>query len=207
MRSRLPLRNARSVNSPGSASRAPAAIARPSTACSTTGLPWPVISTTCSPVYECGAGKNVATTSSSADALSTRCTRVNVACRGCSASPRSRNSPARLSARGPLSLTTPNAPRPGGVAIATMVSSVANMGGGWRSVVTTNHQLLTIFSGDDHRLHERIADALGRHGRILGDGKVDDAALVRIERAHFLRHAARPRLLGDALRHRPHFGS
>jgi len=39
MRSRLPLRNARSVNSPGSASRAPALIALLTIAPSTTGLP------------------------------------------------------------------------------------------------------------------------------------------------------------------------
>ena len=35
-------------------------------ACSTTGLPCALISTTCWPVYECGAGNQVATTSSSA---------------------------------------------------------------------------------------------------------------------------------------------
>src|SRR5207253_1986446 len=102
--------------------------------------------------------------------------------------PRSRNAPAMSSACGPLSLTTPNAPRPCGVAMATMVSSVANN---------------LLLRGDDDRLHERVADALRRHVRILGDREMHDAPLVRVERPHLLRHAARARLLRDELRHLP----
>ena len=56
-RSSLPLRNARCVNSPGCASRAPSSRQRASSRRSTAGPPWPCSSSTCSPVYECGAGK------------------------------------------------------------------------------------------------------------------------------------------------------
>ena len=56
-RSSLPLRKARSVNSPGRASRAPNAHARRSSRSSNTALPCPCNSSTCSPVYEAGAGK------------------------------------------------------------------------------------------------------------------------------------------------------
>ncbi len=56
-RSRRLLRNARRVNSPGSAGRAPSSTQRASTIESTTGPPWPCSSSTSSPVYERGAGK------------------------------------------------------------------------------------------------------------------------------------------------------
>ena len=48
------------MNSPGSASRAPASTAASTIASDTTGLPCALISTTSSPVYEAGAGKYVA---------------------------------------------------------------------------------------------------------------------------------------------------
>ncbi len=54
-RSSLPLRKARSENSPGRAWRAPSASARRSSRSSTTGLPCACSSTTSSPVNECGA--------------------------------------------------------------------------------------------------------------------------------------------------------
>src|SRR5262249_20645307 len=56
-------------------------------------------------------------------------------------------------------------------------------------------------AGDDDRLHERIADALGADARILGYRQVDDPALVGIQRSHFLWRATRLRLLGDEVRH------
>src|SRR5471032_1981739 len=51
----------------------------------------------------------------------------NVACRGCSGPVCVRSNEAIAAASGPLRRTTPMPPRPGGVAIATMVSSVENM--------------------------------------------------------------------------------
>src|ERR1041384_3184103 len=117
---------------------------------------------------------------------SPRTTRVNVACRGRSAAPRSRNAPANSSARGPLSLTTPNAPRPCGVAMAAMVSSIANN---------------LLLRRDDDGLHERVADTLGRHRRILSDGEVHDAAFVRKVRPHFVRRYARAGLVRNEPRH------
>ena len=77
---------------------------------------------------------------------------------------------------------TPRAPRPAGVAMATMVSSVANM---------TDGQVL-ILDGDDHGLHERIADAFRGDPGVLSNCKVHDPAFMRIQRPHFLRHPRRP---------------
>ena len=56
-RSILPLRKARSENSPGRAWRAPSAMQRSSRQRSMTGLPCTCSSSTSSPVNECGAGK------------------------------------------------------------------------------------------------------------------------------------------------------
>ncbi len=61
-RSSRPFRYARSVNSPGSASRAPRAIAASTMPRRITGLPCALISTTSSPVYDAGAGKPVTIT-------------------------------------------------------------------------------------------------------------------------------------------------
>ncbi|MEA3219889.1 MAG: hypothetical protein OZX49_00985 [Immundisolibacter sp.] len=56
-RSSLSFRNARWLNSPGAAWRAPSASTRASSMSMTTGPPWPCNSTTSCPVNECGAGK------------------------------------------------------------------------------------------------------------------------------------------------------
>ena len=63
-RSIFPFRNARRVNSPGSACRQPASRMAPKTFCVTSTPPWQLISTESSPVYECGPRKTVASTSS-----------------------------------------------------------------------------------------------------------------------------------------------
>jgi hypothetical protein len=47
---------------------------------------------------------------------------------------------------------------------------------------------------------KRVPDALGRHRRILGDGEVDQAARVGIERPHLLRPGVL-RLLHREARH------
>ena len=55
-------------------------------------------------------------------------------------------------ARAPLILTMPRAPRPGGVAMATIVSSVANIGG-WRG----DHlfaEMITVFMNASPMLSE-----------------------------------------------------
>ena len=148
VRSMRPARNARWVNSPGSASRAPPAQHCRTRYSSSTGAPCAAISTTSSPVYEFGAANSVTTASSN--------TRSSVSC---SASPalvllfvvpqrsavvfappdKSRSSPKRAHpaasgwrsctsgatisrACGPESRTTPIPPRPAGVEIATIVS-------------------------------------------------------------------------------------
>ena len=61
-RSIRPLRNARLVNSPLSAIRAPASMSRRTSSCWTKRLPWQLISTVSSPVKECGARNTVQTT-------------------------------------------------------------------------------------------------------------------------------------------------
>src|SRR5687767_1866120 len=102
----------------------------------------------------------------------------------------------------PLIRTTPIPPRPGGVAIATMVSSVLNdnltfgYGPVTRAVLSPRR--------DDDRLQKRVADALRRHRRIFGDRQVDETPRVRIERTHFLR-AGRLRLLHHETRHLAQF--
>src|SRR3954464_4497545 len=112
-----------------------------------------------------------------------------------SASGRSRMRRAMLVTSGPLRRTTPMPLRPGGVAIATMASSVANS--------TSDHppRLLLPLRRNDHGLHEGISDALGGHRRIFGDCEVDNAPLVRIERAHFLRRAVTLCLVRQVLGH------
>src|SRR5215471_1118647 len=99
-------------------------------------------------------------------------------------------------ASGPLSRTTPIPPRPGGVAMATIVSAVENMSrrkteDGRRKTGREKVRLRLPFSlsllRNNHCLEKSIPDALGRHRWILRDGEVHDTAGVRIERAHFLR--------------------
>ena len=104
-----------------------------------------------------------------------------------------------MRARGSASGRRRSAPRPGGVAIATMVSSVANKHcgadaeRGRRPDQLDRHrqpgrayfslEMMTVFTNASPMLSEVTP-------RILGDGQVHDAALVRIERAHLLRRAA-----------------
>src|SRR5689334_237591 len=104
---------------------------------------------------------------------------AKVARRGSSGATRPKRRHARPCARGPEIRTIPIPPRPGGVAIATIVSSVANTGGG-----------PALLPGDDHGLEERVTHALGRDSVVLGHGEVNEPACVRIERANLLRHAA-----------------
>src|SRR3569832_2301394 len=82
------------------------------------------------------------------------------------------------------------APRPAGVATATMVSSGAN---------TSPHAIL--LARDDHRFHEGVADALRRDSRIVRDHHMHDAALVRVQRTELLRGAGVTRLRGHEHRH------
>ena len=133
VRSIRPARNARCVNSPGSASRAPEASARRSNRSSTTGEPCAAISTRSSAVYELGAANHVTTassmradSSSPSRSSSTSARRV----RACSRGWRRRTSFCAIeAASGPLSRTMPIPPRPGGVEIAAIVSVLATGSG------------------------------------------------------------------------------
>ena len=100
--------------------------------------------------------------------------------------------PARMrGAAGPLSRTTPMPPRPGGVAMATIVSVVENIGLSVRDrhssgirVDPADCDLLPC--GDEDGLRKRVADAFRRHAGNFRDGQVDDPALVRIQRPELL---------------------
>ncbi len=123
-RSSLPFRYARFVNSPGSASRAPSSTQRASTSRSTDGPPWPWNSTTASPVYDAGAGKwRTRPWSSGAPAPSRNV--ATVATRGGGTRPATPSISARSSA--PETRTMPTPPRPGGVAIAAIVSGAGGV--------------------------------------------------------------------------------
>src|SRR5690348_1640044 len=124
LRSSLPFRNARSENSPARAVRAPNSHARRTSASSTTGLPCACSSSTSSPVNECGAAKNKARPRSIA-APSVPANAVSCARRGSGAIPHNAFAIAR--APPPEIRTTPMPPRPGGVAVATMVSLADDM--------------------------------------------------------------------------------
>src|SRR5689334_8717968 len=107
---------------------------------------------------------------------------VNVARRG-SKDVRPVRLVATASAADPLTRTTPIPPRPGGVATATIVSSVENMFfRGPRPAALPSR-------GNNHRLQIGVADTLGRHVRIFRNREVDEAARVWIQRAHLLRRA------------------
>ena len=86
-------------------------------------------------------------------------------------------------------------PRPGGVAIATMVSlrgkhGTTRLASGprrpRRSCVSLVGHAALLPQRDENGLRERVADAFGRHAGHFGDGQVHDAALVRIERPELL---------------------
>ena len=64
VRSIFPLRKARCVNSPAFAKRHPSSVSQRSNSCWMKRLPWQAISTTSSPVNECGARKTDTNTSS-----------------------------------------------------------------------------------------------------------------------------------------------
>ena len=81
-------------------------------------------------------------------------------------------------------------PRPGGVAMATMVSSGANMRlatGRARALryvpAIVAAEMITVFMNASPMLSELTVG-------ILGDRHVHDAALVGVQRAHLLRRAA-----------------
>ncbi len=120
-RSSLPLRKARRLNSPGSASRAPRSRQRASSICMTTGPPWPCSSSTSSPVKECGPGKNSNIPLSTA-APSAALKSASVAWRGLGVLPVSAK--AKGSKLLPEMRITPTPPRPGAVAMAAMVSAL-----------------------------------------------------------------------------------
>src|SRR5690348_208009 len=136
------------------------------------------------PVNERGAGKNVAMTSSTGPAgpasrgdERSSLALVSVARRGSSGARTVRTAPATRRACGPLMRMTPIPARPGGVAIATIVSSGEN---------TAPRLSLQLLRRDDDGLHERVADALRAGLRIFRNRKMHDAALVGIERTHLL---------------------
>src|SRR4029078_6479839 len=91
-------------------------------------------------------------------------------------------------AAGPLRRMTPMPARPGAVAIATIVSSRANI-------------LPRRARRDDDRLHLPVALALRGDLGIERHLHVDDAARVGIERAQFLRGLGRLGLVDQKLRH------
>src|SRR5687768_6440946 len=115
---------------------------------------------------------------------------------------------------GPLRRTTPMPPRPGGVAIATMVSSDANIdrldrlrrggAGNWWNERSAAADRLPA-ERNDHRLQKGVANALGRHLRVLGNGEMDEPSRVGVERSHLLRRAARLRALHEEPRHLANF--
>ena len=126
VRSILPLRKARRVNSPRSASRAPQARHASSTEASRTGPPWHWNSATSSPVKVLGPGMCTASASSSTLPSVSR-TRPRRRVHGLNPFPfpAGRNSFSRMgSASGPLTRTMPTPPAPGAVAIAAIVSVV-----------------------------------------------------------------------------------
>src|SRR3989442_15076197 len=104
---------------------------------------------------------------------------VKVARRGSSGPSCAINWRATACASGPLRRRTPMPPRPGGVAMATMVSAVENIlvAGGWWLVA--GHQPPSFPQRDVDGFRKRVADALRRHARHFGDGDMHDAALVR----------------------------
>jgi len=125
-RSRRPLRNARRVNSPGSAGRAPARRTAVRTSSRMRGPPWQWISSVSSPVKERGARMKTRRTSSRIRPVvgqtifpwERRWER-----RGFDVFEGLKRARPIRSAPGPLARTMPMPPVPGGVAIAAMVSA------------------------------------------------------------------------------------
>src|SRR5262245_2781546 len=95
---------------------------------------------------------------------------------------------------------TPRPARPGGVAIATMVSSVENMRECGRAR-TARRLLLGGAGGDDDLLHRAVTLTLRRSVSVLRDFHVDDAARVGVERAEFLRRARAAGAFDQEARH------
>src|SRR6478752_37711 len=98
------------------------------------------------------------------------------------------------SAPGPLSRTSASAPRPAGVACATIRVSRTSPVRPPRSA-----------RRDDDRLHEAVSLALGRNFRIQRDLEVHQAPRVRIQRSHLLRHPRHLGLLDHELGHLAQF--
>src|SRR4029450_8847816 len=126
------------------------------------------------------------------------CSCTSVACRGSKRSARPASRCAIDCADDPLMRTTPIPPRPGGVAMATMVSVVLNTGGRLAAALLADR--------DDDGLQKCIADALRRHLRILGDGEMDEAPRIWVQRTDLLRRAGRLRTFHHEARHLPQFG-
>ncbi len=119
--SSFPFATARRVNSPGSASRAPAESRAPSARAGTSSPPCTLSSTISSPVYDFGAAYTIATGRSITFPLSGSLSVTRRATRGSSGHGRITRA-ATACASGPLSRITASAERPAGVARAAMVS-------------------------------------------------------------------------------------
>src|SRR5262245_2675163 len=97
-------------------------------------------------------------------------------------------------ASGPLSGTAPMPRRPGGVAMATIVSDVENIG---------TAESGSSARGDQDSLRKSVTDAFRRGPWNLGNREMHDASLVRIERSELLVESSLLRLLGQEYRHPP----
>src|ERR671911_2519280 len=94
--------------------------------------------------------------------------------------------------------TTPMPPGPAGVAMATIVSSVENMGTG---PPEGGHYVLLFRGRDRDGLHRRVADAFGCYAGDFGNREVDEAPFVRIQGSDVLLGAGRFCFFGKELRH------
>src|SRR6185369_14573656 len=180
-RSSLPFRNARRVNSPGSARRAPASSTARSTSWVTTGPPWPCSSSTASPVYECGAGKYSAMPSSRRSPFASAKT-DNVAC--LAAGSRPSTAAAMRGTAGPETLTMPMPPRPAGVATAATVSRSSPLAMGRFVAVEHPLDLPLLCDGKD------VVDQPVQH-QSRGEEKEEDAEDERHELHHLRLHRVR----------------
>ena len=91
-------------------------------------------------------------------------------------------------------------PRPGGVATATMVSVTAKATGTVQTVLgQTFREITTLLRNASPMLSDVSVG-------VFGHRQVDDAPGVGIERADFLRHARRPRLVHEEERHLAQLG-
>ena len=104
----------------------------------------------------------------------------------------------------PLTRTTPIPPRPGGVATATIVSEEEYIARATplreeKGAGSSFRSARRFVPRDNNDLHESVTDALGCCVGILGDGQVNDATGVRIERTDLLRLACFAGARGEEL--------